>query len=93
MLFAPFPEAGSVHTEPLFKVTSPENAINLEVALVEEKFMVPEIMVFPLTLNGRAILSVEPELIDKSVHAKLIPVIVEDTVKPPSIYTISPASG
>jgi len=63
VLFAPFPEEGSVQTAPLFNVTSPLNIIARAVVLVEAIRILPEMLVAPNMVMARDKLKIAPLLI------------------------------
>jgi hypothetical protein len=82
VLFAPFPDAGSVQIAPLKSVTSPVNVIALLVLLDEAKLTVPEIVVVPETVKGRFILTVPPELTIKEPIVTKLALLVEASIAP-----------
>ena len=88
MLVAPFPVAGVVHTAPLFSVTSPVNVIARAVPLVDAKLMVPEILVAPVTVRGRLMVTIPPALIVKAPKLRVVPVDVAASLPPFSTTTV-----
>jgi hypothetical protein len=60
------PLVASIHTAPLFGVTSPVKVIALPVPLVDARLIVPLMLVAPLTLNCRLRVALAPEFIVKA---------------------------
>jgi hypothetical protein len=81
--------AVSVHTAPLFKVTSPLNVIKLEVVFVEPKLKVPVTDVVPFTIKGLFIVRVDPEFIVNPAQV-IVPAAV--VTAPAPVVAITAAS-
>lgn len=79
----------SVHTAPLFKVTSPLNVIKLEVALVDPKLKVPVTDVVPFTIKGLFMVRVDPEFMVNPAQV-IVPAAV--VIAPAPVVAITAAS-
>jgi len=85
------PVVVSFQTAPLLSVTSPVNVMTRAVVLVEPKFIVPEMVVAPLTVNDRHMVSEAPLLMVRDPHTNVLALLV--TGEPAAIITGSVAVG
>lgn len=85
------PVVVSFQTAPLLSATAPVNVIVRAVALVDPKFIVPEMDVAPLTVRFRRMVRIAPGLTVSAVHETVATVHV--TGDPEAIMTVSAATG
>ena len=89
------PVVVSFQTAPLLSITAPLNVIVRTVVLVEPKFILPDMVVAPLTVKSRYIVSVAPLLMVSAAHVYDAPMVLPCTLLAPvvAIITESVAAG
>jgi len=79
----------SFQTAPLLSVTAPLNVMVRTVVLVEPKFIVPEMVVEPLTVKFRYMVSVAPVLMVSAAHVYDAPTRLPCTLLAPVVAMIT----